>query len=41
MNYDRRHVESVKRRHHVHHFPFLKVFLLFAALVFVLMAVLR
>jgi hypothetical protein len=41
MNYDRTHVEAVKRARHAHSFPFLRVFLFFATLVFVLLAVLR
>jgi hypothetical protein len=41
MNYDRRHVEAVKRRHQLHAFPYLRVFLIVAALMFALMAVLR
>lgn len=39
MNYDRRHIEALKKRHHVHHFPFLKLFMLLAALVFVLVSI--
>jgi hypothetical protein len=41
VNYDRRHVEAVKRRSQGHHFPFLRVFLILSVLVFALMAVLR
>ena len=38
MNYDRTHIEAVKQRREHHPFPFLKVFLIVAALVFALIA---
>ena len=41
MNYDRRHVEAVKRRHHVHCFPFLGLFIFLAILAFVLIVIFR
>lgn len=41
MNYDRRHIESLRRRHQVYVLPFFRLFIVLAALVFVLMALLR
>lgn len=41
MNYDRTHIESLKRRQQVRHFPYLTVFVILAVLVFGLLSIIH
>jgi len=41
VNYDRTHIESLKQKEQVRHFPYLKVFVILAVLVFGLLSIIH